>query len=156
MPRFPHLTRSTAAAFKAAIDKVPPDARPRWGSMDAPRMMAHLARSIDISMDKVHVPPVGNWLTHRTIFRRVIFEWLPWPKGKIKAPAEFCPDASDFHAARADAHRAIDEFVAMVDADPARTTVSAIMGPVPMSYWALIHGRHICWHLDQFGAAGPR
>jgi hypothetical protein len=152
MPAFPHLTRETAPRFKAALGRVAADARPQWGSMDAPLMMAHVARSLEISMGRVEVAPMGSWATRLPIFRRLVFEWMPWPKGKIKAPKEFLPDAGAFEHERANALRAVDEFVAMLDADPGRIVVSAGFGPVELRYWALINGRHLAWHLEQFGA----
>lgn len=152
MAKHPLLTRETAERFKAAVDRVAPDAKARWGTMDAPRMMAHLARSLDISMGRVDVPPMGNWLTRLPIFKRIVFEWMPWPKGKIKAPKEFFPDdPAAFAEEREKVKRAIDEFVAMAADAPGRIVPSAGFGPVELRYWAVINGRHLAWHLEQFG-----
>jgi len=152
VPKHPVLDAATANRFKAAFVRVAPDAPARWGTMDAPRMMAHVARSLDISLGKVAVPPMGNWITRLPIFRRLVFEWMPWPKGKIKAPPEFFPEqTAAFEEERANVLRSIDEFVAAAGANPGREVVSAGFGAVPLRYWAVINGRHLAWHLEQFG-----
>jgi hypothetical protein len=147
------LTQTTAPQFEAMMDALEPNTRPRWGSLDAHGLLAHLRRTFEISMEEIEVEDLSNFLTRSPLFWRLVFEWMPWPKGKIKAPDYFTPASQvDFETERQAAKQALRRFLEAADSDPRRTGFSPLLGPVPLSYWRVIHAAHMRHHFKQFGA----
>ncbi len=145
------LTRSSMQTFIDAVDRVTPESQRQWGTLDPHRMIAHLIFTLDMSLGKHQVDDHGNILTHTSLFRWLIFEIMPWPKGKIKAPPELTPAPSnDFETDRRLLKERIAEFAEVLEKEPARKTRNPIFGPLPLSIWSRIHGRHTAWHMQQF------
>lgn len=149
------LTRPTAGHFTARLNAVSPNSQRKWGSMTPHDLMAHLRRAIEVSLgdhpvEDKSVPVVRDFL------RFMIFQAIPttmWPKGKIKAPPVFlAPPQGSFEEERRKLDAAIDRFVATAEEDPERLGPNPLLGPLPLTYWARIHGRHFDHHLRQFGA----
>lgn len=63
-----------------------PDAERRWGTMTAPRMVAHLIDQMSHTLADVPVEDMPGWMRNPVIKIMAIYV-LPWPKGRIKGPA---------------------------------------------------------------------
>ena len=149
MPRM-ILTPETWAAVERRLDALRPDARPQWGTLNAAAMVGHLAQTMRLSLGEVPVVDRSNWVL-RNIVRPLAFELLPIPRG-IKAPAEFdAPSVGELAAERVNLSACVGRFLAAAEATPERIGVSPLFGPMPLSYWRRIHGKHIAHHLRQFG-----
>ena len=71
---------------------------------------------------------------------------------EIQAPAEFdAPSVGELAAERVNLSACVGRFLAAAEATPERIGVSPLFGPMPLSYWRRIHGKHIAHHLRQFG-----
>jgi hypothetical protein len=146
------FNHNAAPAFFARIQAVAADQPPRWGKLDAPRMMRHLRFTFELSLGEVEAEDMSNPLT-RTVLKKLFFEWFTnWPKGRIKAPVYFTPPADgDLEAERTALYPVIERYLQALADTPERKTLSPLLGPVPLSYWAVIHGVHTHHHLKQFG-----
>jgi len=59
--------------------RLSPEARPKWGSFDAPRMVTHVTDSIRASLGELKLTPFPGPLQYWPINVLVMF-YLPWPK----------------------------------------------------------------------------
>lgn len=147
------LTRESLPRYRERIARITADTPRQWGTMDARRMMAHLTRSIELSLGEQKAPD-NSTLLSRTLLRWLFFHVLTnWPKGKIKAPEYFSPEPEgDFAAEQARLLEALERFVAAAEAQPQRREVSELLGPTTLATWRRVHGVHMDHHLRQFGA----
>lgn len=149
MPK-PTLTRDWLPELAARLRRIEPDSPRLWGRLTPVRMMRHLRRAIEISLGEAEVPDQGSLLP-RPLARWVAFH-LPWPKGKINAPAELTPEPEeDLVGEREQLLMALDRFLTTAEAHPERKTRSPIFGWMSMSAWRRFHRLHIEHHLRQFG-----
>lgn len=146
------LNEETLEHFSSRLVKIESASQRRWGKLEPNELMAHLTRSIDISLGRVPQEDKSNVLT-RGVGRWLIFDSpLPWPKGKIKAPGIFFPENhGDLEKEKAAAIDAMHRFVAALKSDPNERHRSMYFGDLPLSYWSKINGRHTEHHLQQFG-----
>lgn len=146
-----HLNRQTLSAFEGRIEALRPGQPPRWGRMTPTQMLAHLHRTLLVSLGEVEVPDRSNWLT-RTIGRWLVFHVLPWPKGRAKSPPEYVAEpAGDFVFERDRLVEAMHRFVEAAETEPERRERSPLLGPMTLRYWRRVHGIHFDHHLRQFG-----
>ena len=145
------LRQDTAIQFRELILQHTPDAVGRWGKLNALTMLTHLCRTLEMSLGHYVAKDESNFFTRTVFMRRLIFEWMPWPKGKIKGPEYVTPTPQgDFLHERERLLALLEEFVGEHQKNPQRTTQNPILGKLSLQYWSIIHGRHICWHLEQF------
>lgn len=149
MPRL-ILDSKSLPGFLERLERLTPQTRPRWGSMDATRMLAHLTQSVRLTLGEVPVVDRSNWFL-RTFGYWLAFELFPIPRG-FKAPPEFDPPSvGAFEAERALLKGELARFVAVAEATPHRTAVSPLMGVMRMPRWQRINALHLRHHLRQFG-----
>ena len=147
------LNPSGADSVRGRVERISPASVRLWGTMDAPRMLAHLTRSIEVSLGEYPARDESNFFT-RTVMRWVAFHLMRrWPRGRLKSPDYFTPPAT---AGGLDAERsrflaALDRFMAAAESEPGRRGFSPLFGSHPLGYWRRIHGMHIDHHLCQFG-----
>ena len=146
------LTRENLPLFAARISKLTEDTQPKWGRLNAARMLAHLRTLIEMSLEERTFADKSTWYS-RTIMRFVAFHVLPsWPKGGVKAPDEFTPDTgATFEDERARCLAAFERFVNAAADRPDRLTSHVLFGPLTLDYWTFMHARHFEHHFQQFG-----
>lgn len=146
------LHRATLDAFLARLAKIGEGTPRKWGSMSAHAMVVHLVRSFEIGLGEHNEPDQSNFITRSRLFRWLLVEAMPWPKGKIKAPASWTPAPTQSFAADMAALEAIiRRFVETSEREPDRTVRSPLMGPLTLRYWQKLSGIHLDHHLRQFG-----
>lgn len=141
------------AGLVRRLRAIRPDTPPRWGSMTAGQMLAHLQDSFAIMAGKRTVsqptrkPPrflrsaVGRWL--------LIDTPLPWPRGKVVAPPEFTATfPADFTTDRERVIAALERFSESPTAWPDHPA----FGRIPERQWGRLAWKHMDHHLKQFGA----
>lgn len=140
------------AALAERLRRLAPDARPRWGTLDAPRMLAHLIDALRIGYGE-HEPGTPDPPAPR-FFATALGRWLvidaplPWPKGKAKSPPEwFATAPGDFDADRERLIAELERF----DEPRERWGASPIFGALSPAQWGRLSWRHIDHHLRQFG-----
>ena len=147
------LTPETQPSTIDRIQHLNADTPRLWGKMTAAQMIAHLLRSVEVSLEEVRVPDRGNFIT-RSIVKPFAFQIMTtWPKGRIATIPDYLPKpGADFPAERDRLVAAVNRFVNESSKNPARQTSHPMFGPVTMQYWRRIHGTHFEHHLRQFGA----
>lgn len=145
------LTRETVPAFKVRIEKIGPDTKPLWGSMDATQLMRHLSRSFEVSLGEVEFKDESTWFSRNVLWYLFFYVFTTWPKG-IKAPAVFTPEPEgDFEQEKKNLLESMERFLTALEREPARKEISPLMGPLTLKDFARIHGVHTAHHLRQFG-----
>lgn len=82
------------AELLARFDRLRPDTRPLWGTMDASRMLCHLVDAMRLASGEVKTRPI------RTPLRLAPFRWLalrmPLPKGAPTIPQLLATKPADW------------------------------------------------------------
>jgi len=145
------ITRITWAVCRARFEQIRDDTPRQWGELDPARMIRHVRLSTELSLAEVEAKDESTWWT-RTVFCWLVFNVLPWPKGKIKVSEVFLPKPDGNVAAeRILFFEAMERFLAAVEKEPQRRTTHPMFGPRTMHNWRQIHGKHFDHHLRQFG-----
>ena len=142
------LTPETHAAFVDRIGKLQPDTPRQWGAMTPNETIAHLDRSIAISLGEIEVKDESNFFL-RSIIRPIFFSGLfEWPKGKLKVMPIFmgAPETG-----KEKLIASIERFIEKADAEPNRKALHPAFGVQPISFFRRMHGLHMDHHLRQFG-----
>lgn len=131
------------------FDGLSPNATPRWGTMNAPRMVTHVTDALRAGLGELAVSPKRSPLGRWPLNTLVIY-YLPWPKGAPTAPELLAraPVAwsDELHTLRS----AVDRFAAR---DPRGAwAVHAAFGAIDGDAWGRLMYRHLDHHLRQFGA----
>lgn len=147
------FTPAVRTEMRERLDRLLPGTRPRWGKLDAPRLLCHLADSLRISLGEIDAGPhqpgfmssrLGRWL--------VIDGPMPWPKG-IAVPEAFFStpvEPSQFERDRMVLHDLIERFARGSSAET-RWGVSPNFGALSPDQWARLNARHLDHHFRQFG-----
>ena len=76
------------------------ETRPQWGSLDAPRLLCHLADTFEMSLGDIAVPSVNIKAFQRFPLKHLFLYVAPFPKG-AQAPSELLSTApGDFESDR--------------------------------------------------------
>jgi len=137
-------------SIKSRLTALRPDAARQWGQMRVDQMLWHVNCAMenalgrrDLAQQRLPLPkPLLKWIVIN----------VPWRKGKTPThPQLVAKDTYDFDQQRAKALTLVDEFVARPIHDDTWGT-SALMGQLTGTEWSRLHGKHLDYHLKQFGA----
>lgn len=146
-----YMDRGVAEGFKARVRNLGADSRRQFGTMTLPEMLAHLEQTFKVALGEVEGKDESNWLM-RNVMGPLAFHVLPWPKGKLKtADLMLVAPEGEIEELKQRLLACIDRFVDVYEREPGRTAISPLLGPITMKQWALVHGRHLPHHLEQFG-----
>lgn len=150
--KLPPLNKSNSALHKEKFAQLTESHQRKWGKLDAHGMIVHICTSIKMSLGEIPVEDKSNFFTRTWIFRKLIFEVLPIPKGKIKVPDMFTPKPTNtFEEDKQTLFELLDHFAEELEKDPKRMIMSPMLGKTPLSFWSIVHGTHNTHHLKQFG-----
>jgi hypothetical protein len=130
----------------AALDA---SARPRWGRMDALRMVAHVTDGLRMAMFELPVAPMRSMLGAWPINVLVMF-YLPWPKSAPTAPEILARSSHSWTAGVDELAQALARFVAR--GRDASWAPHPAFGRLDGGQWGRLMRRHLDHHLQQFGA----
>lgn len=132
----------------ARIAAVKADAPARWGKMNAPKMLQHLAAALSLATGEVTAQPRKLPLRYPVIKHLVIY-LLPFPKGAPTAPELLNMPPADISSNREELLRVIDKVASQeVEHWPDHPA----FGKLSRRDWGVLGYRHIDHHLRQFGA----
>lgn len=134
----------------ARLRALTPDAERRWGTMTAPRMIAHLYDQMTHTLGDATVESMPGWM-HNPVIKYMAIYVLPWPKGRIKGPAgAFVTKPAEWPADVARLEEQLHRLATKRDqaAWPDHPKFGAMNG----RDWATFCYRHFDHHLTQFGA----
>ncbi|MEO8193635.1 MAG: DUF1569 domain-containing protein [Gemmatimonadales bacterium] len=139
------------ASRKELIDRLSrltPDAKPRWGKMNASQMLAHLGSQM--RMTKGDLPTKSKNLPLRyPPLKQLIVYWLPFPRGAPTAPELLVSQIDDWDSGVADVRAQIVEF-GTFDRNRAWPEHPAFGQMTPQA-WGVLGYRHTDHHFRQFG-----
>ena len=144
------LDAPTRERFLGRIRALSPDARPRFGTLDASRMVCHLLDGLRIAFSELSPEPVRTPL--KNAFGRWLVIWspVPWPKGRVKAPPGFFTTVPSprFEEDREALLAAVRRFE---KPEEVAWGESPFLGRLDARAWAALNARHLEHHLGQFG-----
>ena len=132
----------------ARIDRLKPDAAPRWGRMNAPQMVAHVIDWMRMIKGEIATAPRHGPL-RRTPVKQLVIYWMPWPKGVPTAP-----ELLRSHPATWDAEvEALREHLRTFEQLASRTEWPdhPAFGKLSTRTWGVLGYRHTDHHFRQFG-----
>ncbi len=147
------LDSATLPDFERRVNACESTERRQWGTMTLAQMFAHMRITYEISLEERETKDESRaWLM--PILWILLFRvWTNWPKGKIKASAQFLDDsAEDVETERAQLIASMRRFVERAESDPDRIVLEPMLGRVSLTKWQRIHGLHSDYHLRQFDA----
>lgn len=130
------------------FERLTPDARPKWGKLDAPRMVVHVTNAVRASIGELALTPKVSPLRYWPVNVLVMF-YLPWPKGVPTAPELLVRRPVGWVDELGTLRATLDRFVARDITG--QWTPHAAFGPLTGSQWGRLTYKHLDHHLGQFG-----
>ena len=91
------------------LERLRPEASPRWGKMTAPQMLAHLADWMLMAKGELKAAAINRPLRYPPLKQLVIY-WLPFPRGVPTAPELIRSDPPDWAIEYAAVRRHVQSF----------------------------------------------
>ena len=121
-----------------------------WGTMNAPRMVAHLSDQMRHTLGDAPCAPRPG-LRRNALVRHLAIYWIPWPKGRIKGPSEaFATAPGAWDEDVAGLASLVERFCADERTGP--WPEHALLGRMTRKDWGAFCYKHFDHHLRQFGA----
>ncbi|HEU4878952.1 MAG TPA: hypothetical protein VFT21_05845 [Gemmatimonadaceae bacterium] len=130
------------------LGRLTPDAKPRWGKFNAPRMLAHIASSMRMAKGEI-VPAPRNLPIRFTPLKQLIIYWLPFPRGAPTAPELLLRHVENWDENVADVRTQIDSFGTWKQKGP--WPRHPAFGTLSEQAWGVLGYRHTDHHFKQFG-----
>ena len=134
------------------ISAIQEDTQAQWGTMNAPRAVAHLLHSLKVPLGEASTEYHGNFFK-KNVMRLLAFHTpMPWPKGKIPtAPGYEVDPEGSFEEQKKNLVAAVEKFLQLSESEPEREVLHPNFGVRKLAYWQRLNGRHFEHHLNQFG-----
>lgn len=130
------------------LRKLTPETERRWGRMTAPQMIAHLSDQMRHTLGDVPIRTRRGPLRLPPVRFASIY-LLPWPKGRIKGPAEaFVTKPGSWAQDIAELEKLIERFAANHDRE--NWPHHALFGHMTARRWGVFVHKHFDHHLRQF------
>ena len=141
------LNDEDRAGLIQRLQRVRPDAKPEWGTLNAPRMLCHTADQMRVALGDLPAKPVHT-LASRTLLKFLVLNTgFEPPRGKIQtAPEMLTSQPATWEADLA----ACVELAERVGTGSARA-VHPAFGPLSPEEWGRHCWKHLNYHLVQFG-----
>lgn len=134
------------ATIIARMDRLMPDALPRWGRMTAPKMLAHIVDAYRMALGELSVRPKQVPLIGSFPFKQLVIYLLPFPRNAPTAPEIIAREPKSFEAERAD----VKALIARLSGDVVYAE-HPIFGRLTPAEWSALGHKHLDHHLRQFG-----
>ena len=137
------------AEVRERLERLVPDARPRWGHMSALQMLGHLNQWMEMALGTLSIPERRLLIRHPPIKQFVVY-LMPFPRGLPTAPELLGrTPAADISDDRATFGAALDRFGARDAAE--RCPPHPALGVLSRRAWGVLAYRHTDHHFRQFG-----
>jgi Protein of unknown function (DUF1569) len=134
----------------ARFRNLEPGAPARWGTMNSPRMVAHLSDQMRYTLGEFSIRRRSGPLRWPGI-KQLVMYWIPWPKGRVKgSPEMFQTAPTTWTADLATLQALLDRFIS--DTDRTAWPQHPRFGVMTRQSWGRFSYRHFDHHLRQFGA----
>ncbi|HKI44739.1 MAG TPA: DUF1569 domain-containing protein [Balneolales bacterium] len=125
-----------------------PDDKPKWGTMSAPQMIAHVSMQMKCALGINHEKPL-NPIWRFWPLKKLVIYIVPWPHGLPTAESWKNPQRSDWNREMEQLQMLIREFPNKRSLD--EWGIHPILGQLNKKDWGRLSYRHINHHLRQFG-----
>jgi hypothetical protein len=130
------------------LERLSPRSTPRWGTMTAHQMLAHLADWMLMAKGDLKTAPMKRLLRYPPLKQLAIY-WLPFPRGVATAPELLRRKPSTWSVERAAVRERVQQFENL---DPKLTWPEhPVFGMMSAKAWCVFAYRHMDHHLRQFG-----
>ena len=144
-------TMSDARACReliARLERLSPEARPLWGTMTAPQMLAHLAGWMRMAKGELKASPRMPFMRYPPLKQLIIY-WLPFPKGVQTAPELIISASADWAIEQTTVR---EDMLAFQKMHPnGLWPEHPVFGRMTPKAWGVFAYRHTDHHLRQFG-----
>ncbi len=139
---------SSRSELTSRLALLRPDSAALWGKFDCPRMLAHIADGLRLTLGEISPKPKKTLLRHSP-FKQLVIYWIPFPKGAPTAPELVSRAPRSCENEIADVNQLMETIVAK----PADEAFSdhPLFGRLTRKEWGVLIYRHIDHHLRQFG-----
>lgn len=135
------------AALIARLRQIQPDTPARWGKLNAPAMLCHLADQLRVALGEIPTKAVHTFLSRTLIKWLVVNTGLQPPPGKVEtAPEMLTTSPTTWEADLA----ACEQLAIRVGRGEARTE-HPMFGRLNPAEWGRLCWKHLDHHLRQFG-----
>ncbi len=139
----------TRNEVRARIERLQPDAVPKWGRMSVAQMICHLVTWTEMSLGELPVAERRLFVRFPVIKQLVVYA-MPFPKGLPTARELIARvPAAELQADRAALNAALDRFGARDQTAP--WPRHPAFGHLTRHAWGVLGYRHTDHHLRQFG-----
>lgn len=141
-----HTARTT---ILARLDRLSPEAAPRWGTMTAPRMLAHISDSFRMAFGELSVAAKRVPLARHFPIKHLVLYVLPFPKNAPTAREIISRMPDDFDVERS----RVRQLAERMDGSVTGVTYAThpIFGALTPREWGVLGYKHLDHHLRQFG-----
>lgn len=131
------------------FERLDPEQPALWGSLTPPRMVAHLCDQMRMPLSNEPRAPM-RVPTRYPVLRELFLYLLPWPRGKVEAPAgAFDTDPTGWAEDLARLSDLVDEYLNL---EPDRSWPDhPHFGRMNYRAWGAFCYKHFDHHLRQFG-----
>jgi len=130
------------------MERLTPDATPRWGKFTAPQMVCHLVDALRMARGTLPVRPKNLPIRYPPLKQLIIY-WLPFPKGAPTAPELLARQATEWHGELQELKREFEHFQKGGPEGP--FVPHPAFGSLTPRAWGVLVYRHTDHHLKQFG-----
>ena len=130
------------------FEQLSPDARPKWGQFNAPRMLTHVTDAVRSGLGEVTPLPIQSPLRYWPINVFAMF-YAPWPRGVATSPELLSRVPAEWPREIVMLKNAVGRFVARDVNGPWARHVA--FGNISGRHWGRLMYRHMDYHLGQFG-----
>ena len=134
---------------KSRVKALGPGAERRWGKMSVDQMLWHVNCGLENALGRYPIAKIKMPLPNALM--KLVVIHVPWRKGNTPTAPELVAKGSrDFAGERSKTLKLLDEFAARPMEGP--WGESAFLGPMKGRDWSRLMGKHLDYHLQQFGA----
>lgn len=133
----------------ARLDRLMPDATPRWGKFTAPQMLCHLVDAMKMARGALPVKTRHMPIRYPPLKQLIIY-WLPFPKGAPTAPELLARTPAEWHGEIQELKQELGTFLKRGRSGP--FVPHPAFGKLSPRAWGVLVYRHTDHHLKQFGA----
>lgn len=141
------LTNHDRSHLLERLQRLRPEAKAAWGTLDAPRMLCHIADQMRVALGDLPSRPVHTLATRTLLKFLVVNTGMPVPRGKIKTAPEMLNTQPTSWNADLATCLALAEQMGRGEAN----AVHPAFGPLSPEEWGRLSWKHIDHHLVQFG-----
>ena len=138
----------------ALLNTLSPDAKPKWGKMNAQQMVEHVMGFFNVSTEKLqftlvtpeeHLPKYKDFLYSDKEFRE-----------NTKAPSTVLGEEPlplhypTLSIAIEKLKQSVDNFIKYFEKEASRKTLHPVFSMLSFDEWVLLHYKHVRHHLRQF------